>query len=145
MDEQTEAQLLNRINSYLDAIEGSAETAGGFVIEQTPLLAQEYLAWVFWDAVFCAACWLVPLLLMGILMFKLIRAAWKFDNREDNGPDDPPATVIAITVAIFLTGFPTAAVVCYARDAMRVSVAPRVVLLEKATTLLHRAPGAQAK
>lgn len=119
-------ELQTRITQYLDAIESSAETAGDFVVEQTPLLAQEYLAWMFWSNVFIAALTLLVAAVCGLICYLLIRASKKHPG--------------VLAEAVFLSGFfglVCVAIACTAAyDAIKVTVAPRVVLLEAVKDLL---------
>ena len=119
-----------RIDGYLGAIESAANKAGEFVEEQTPLLAQEYLAWEFWSSL--AAC--VALFVLGVTLFAAIFVSWKRIVGDETYEDHPEVLVVAailLAASILPLGFSAE----NGFRALKVSVAPRVVLMEKVMEL----------
>ena len=124
MDKTFTDSIQDRVEGYLDAIESTAGTAGEFVVEQTPLVAQEYLAWVFWGSVFWASLMGVVILGIAIVFRKLFAWAWAFDGSDDRTSIDPPATVFVVGGAVIILSLPVIAFVCSTLEAIRVTVAP---------------------
>jgi hypothetical protein len=117
--------LTKRITSYLDAVEQSASKAGEFISEQTPLLAQEYLAWEYWSNAICMPFIALAAIAVGILVAWMVRAS-KDASCMDREIALHGATVIgglAFPVCALLFG------VCL-MNAAKVVIAPRVVLME---------------
>lgn len=137
MDEQ----LRERLEKYLETIEEAASQAGGFVMEQAPLVVQEYLAWRFWSDIFACVISVViataVFFLAGYLRDKATK--WKADSWEDknNRKGSIAACFIAQSLAIGLTFIPVGIATF---DAVKVSVAPRVVLIEKVADLRNPKP-----
>lgn len=138
-----------------------AEKAGDFAVEQTPLLVQEYLAWMFMDSAIRAVAWAMVLLGMMAIAIGVVR----FINRlEKSAIDDyakkraeyeaappnrfasPPheidkdnytfARIMTIVVAVMLCTFPLSNAVERAIDAAKIKIAPRVVIVEKISELV---------
>lgn len=124
-------ELQQRLTMYLDAIEASASKAGDFVVEQTPLLAQEYLAWEFWSSVMlCAASALVLVVLCAVFL----RVWWAVKAEKDFDFNDHPEMMFLVIPLLFVA----LGVGCVAHNganAVKVKVAPRVVLMEKIAEL----------
>lgn len=111
-----------RLNDWLDSLEKMAEKGGDFLGEQIPLLVQESLAWEFWYAIFALAA-LLPL---GIAAFALF---WRTkETIKDFG--DEPASFIPF-FAFIATGICLAFSIGNAHNAVKVKVAPRVVIVEQ--------------
>ena len=122
-------ELQNRLTAYLDTIEESAATASEFAAEQMPLLVQEYLTWIWWSSLIFGLPCLLGAIAAAVLFFVGAikegraggRATWGF-----------PCAMISLLAFI-----PLCAGVCAsAATFVKVSVAPRVVLLEKVTELM---------
>ncbi|QDV61115.1 hypothetical protein [Crateriforma conspicua] len=130
-------EMQERISAYLDAVESSADVAGNFVLEQTPLVAQEFLAWTFWGSVINGCLWGVLLVALAVPAVKLLRYAWKFDMSE-NGlkGETPPASVFAFLFLVVVLIGPATGAISEFRTAARTAIAPRVVLLEKVADML---------
>jgi hypothetical protein len=112
-------ELKQRVLSYMDATER-------MVSSEMPLVAQEYLSLVFYAGTAgCVACGLVAVA-SGIALFMSTRTPWDF---EDARPMVGFASCILIAVAIAIFSINS-------YELLRVSIAPRVVLLEKAADLI---------
>ena len=127
MNEEIKSEVGSRILSYLDAVESSASSAGEFIAEQTPLVAQEYLAWCFWGAMLMFA------FALFVIMFSvfLMRLAVKW--YRDDCTMEAGFFVLIVAIGGMLLG--SFMVALAAERAVKVSVAPRVVLLEKVAEL----------
>lgn len=115
-----------RLTKYLDALE-SAVAAGA---EQAPDVAREFLAWQFLSSVLAAATSLVVLAMVTYLM---IRFVWPACKRDD--PDSAAIVIVGYPIGIVLMGLCVVFCLFDITRAIKVSVAPRVVLLEKVAEL----------
>lgn len=132
------AELLDRLaESTADLIgwiEKSTNSGASFVQEQAPLVAQELLAWTFWQAVIYMGISLVVIIvtfLSAKYACKLI-AECKCGNDEDRLLGKIAVTIMSILVMVM--GFCIGCV--YFLATMHVLIAPRVVILEKVKDLL---------
>jgi len=105
------------------------EAAEGFVVEQAPLLVQEILAWGFAEHLIYALLWGVFGLTLLISVVKLCRFLYKVE------PDGEVAWVVGLfgSGVSVLLGFVS---FCYALEVVKISVAPRLYLLEAFKGLL---------
>lgn len=134
MDESLKAEINERVMRYLDAIESSATEAGSFIVDQTPLVAQEYLSWYFWEAAIASMAsvtGLIGLLVVTVLLCKAVKRNWQKIRQGYNEP------LLIIPAAVLGVAFCScgAIAVTNVRMAVKVTVAPRVVLLEKVQEL----------
>lgn len=124
------SDVRDRIEGYLDAIESAANTAGGFVVEQAPHVAQEYLVWRFWSNVAIAIVCAVVI----IVWLAYVRRIWKLAgdtvyhsiNAEFATKVSGSLIMLPAVVGFLVSSF------C----AIKVCVAPRLVLLEKVSSLI---------
>ena len=125
-----ETEIQHRITAYLDAIEQSAGTAGSFVSEQTPLVAQEFLAWTFWCG--CLQCLVSSIAIIALWAFiRWTYKAFKGPKYFDDGPGIPVAMIGTFVISLLI-----ASAYKGGYDAAKVSIAPRIVLLEKVSSLV---------
>lgn len=131
-------ELTNKLNEsgaeLLDWMKGAAENGGDFVAEQAPLLATEIVAWHFWSSVFCAGVGVAFVVLFLIAAFVFFRVATSCTS--DQFSDGHPKAVLGVIggsacvlVAAMILGL---AVVGNTYEAIKASVAPRIVLIEYA-------------
>jgi hypothetical protein len=128
---QLRDDVRERVARYMDAIEATASDAGEFVTEQMPLVAQEYLQWCWFAAIIKAtamAAVVVVAVIGCILVWVRTRNSYKRDDKE--------LRTLSLTVTAFVGLFFGGLAVTYTLDAVKVSVAPRVVLLEKVSELV---------
>lgn len=123
-------EINQRIVSYLDAIESTASTAGEFVAEQTPLVAQEYLAWYFYSSLMASAFCLVVMLVTAYAIKKVYRL---LVPKGGDLSQHPEVTLLLFPAILLVLSCFFA--VYNASYAVKVCVAPRIVLLEKAAEL----------
>jgi len=128
MTDQTQ-DIESRINSYLDTIESSVTTAGDFMLEQTPLVVQECLAWYFWESLIYALMYTSCSIVILWWISKVL-------NRIDfkNLGDHPEIILLVVPFSLGVTSVIMAVENILA--VFKVIVAPRVVLLEKISDLM---------
>ena len=122
-------EIQQRITKYLDAIEASAQGAGDFVSEQAPMVAQEYLAWVFWSSALGA----VGLLVAGCsgLVFGFLFLKRFLIDKDFMDHPELTLTIVPVVLSCLAVGFGFK----NASTFLKVTVAPRIVLLEKVSEL----------
>ena len=120
--------IQERITGYLDAIESHADKAGDFIVEQTPLLAQEYLVWYWWEHALVLAGGVLFLLTVPFSIYLAYKVGKIFREAEPVIGAGILA-LIGLIAGLSMIWTSTAHVI-------KVSVAPRVVLLEAAKDLL---------
>ena len=97
------------------------------MMDQAPLYIQELLAWEFWSSSIYAGVFLVATIVVFFVLKKLFKVV---------GNDDlvVPVIIVSVIAAVLLPfGFITSV-----RDAVKVKVAPRVVLVEKIQSVLKK-------
>ena len=115
MNEELQTKLLE----YLNSIEGTISEASDFARAELPLVAQEYLAWVWWGN-------LVLLIAGGVgLLVGIGLMRWSVKATSDDGGVILAMGGIVLTVCGSLLTIPSTS------RLVKVSVAPRVVLIEK--------------
>jgi hypothetical protein len=127
MDDELKAKLL----TYLNEVEAAATTGKDFLIEQAPLYVQELIAWEFWSSVMATGCTLAVALAIGLFLRWWFPFSAKF---QDTSYRDGTRIMFGIWGGAAIAGCLVMAVVS-ASCALKVSVAPRVVIVEK----LHEA------
>ena len=136
MANQFSDDIRQRVVAYMDAVEASAGTAGEFVKEQTPLIAQEFLAWTFYESFLWAVIGGVAAL--AVIATGLIATNWVWRGERDdvlkNG--HPPFAVLPLFAAVVMGGCLAGLCLKHVSIAIKVSVAPRVVLLEKVAEMI---------
>lgn len=126
--------MLWSCGTCIDKLEGAAETGGEFVAEQAPLVIQEYLVWYFWSNVLEACAGMALIILAVVIAVVCWRnfKAWFVCNKY--GWVEPWIAVPVIVCAVMCV-FGALPICLGIHDAVKVSVAPRVVLIEKAAEL----------
>lgn len=118
-------EIKQKMVEYLQSFEAGMKKAGEFSAEQAPLVVQEFLAWEFWGAVFIAAGFLfMAVILTIILIVVYCRRTDEFERFMIGVFGGAP--VLALYIA---SGIAT-------HDALKVTIAPRVVVLEKISELV---------
>ena len=125
MNEEFIVGVETRITKYLDAIESTSSHAGDFVLEQTPLVVQEFLNWYFYSHLVYGLTWLFFSLIFGVVSLVL----WK-----KFAEDDALGTMMAISISTM--GFLFIMFVVNAISVVKVTTAPRLILLEKVGELI---------
>jgi hypothetical protein len=123
-------EIQQRISSYLDAIEKHAQGAGEFATEQAPIVAQEYLSWMFWNStIIIAACALV-ITVCACIVYMSVRSIVRTKDPWDDHPE-----ALFLVFPIMFIFFSVVHTVDNIQVSVKVKVAPRVVLLEKVAEL----------
>lgn len=122
-------ELQDRLLEYLGSLDGAVRQAGGFVAEQAPLVAQEWVEYEFWsNALQCAG-----LLGVGLLLLLLLLWLARQQYRRENEPWIVGAVIcFALMCPAFGIGFG------HGIRAMKAKIAPRVVVLEKLASLTEQ-------
>jgi heme/copper-type cytochrome/quinol oxidase subunit 2 len=120
MDEALKAQMVEFAKRLLDA----AETGATFAAEQTPLLVQEWLRWELASSLIYAG---LAVVVIAACVYGCVRAV-KMKNSDDAENMFLACFVMGI-VALVVAGINT-------HDAIKVWVAPRVVIVERIKGLL---------
>lgn len=114
------------IVEYLKTFESGLKKAGDFSMEQVPLVIQEFLAWQFWGSVTaCCGCCLAILIISMIHKY--------VSKRVSSGSDAMVLNHLLCGVGVVIA---TPGVIISFVSALKVSVAPRLVILEKISELL---------
>ena len=125
MDQETKDLLLKYLQAGADRIErGSA-----FVEAEIPLVVTEYLNWC-WAAHLCGIC--LGVLLIAAYIPLSMACKWSFKKYKDTDEDGYEVLGVILglsAVGLVIAGTVTACFNTY--QLVKVSVAPRVVLLEK--------------
>jgi hypothetical protein len=119
-------ELQDRLLEYLGSLDGAVRQAGGFVAEQAPLVAQEWLAWQVWSNLAAAIVWLVLAIACGVVA----RRCWIGQQKND----DAPWFIGYVCGGLGAFVFVIISVVC-AYESGKAHFAPRVTVLEKITEL----------
>jgi hypothetical protein len=125
-------ELQDRLLEYLGSLDGAVRQAGGFVAEQAPLVAQEWIQYEFWSNVISCVALIVP----GLV---LLTAALLFLRRQFRDLDYPwfLGTLVGLAISIPL--------LCVGIDcgihALKAKIAPRVVVLEKIADMYQSVEG----
>lgn len=133
MDKALEERLLK----YMDYVEGAAKGTADFVTEQAPDVVNQFLAWEFWYNVFLTAIWVTLTLTFYLIWRRNYPKTMAADAEaaEASHNAEPWRTVLLTAVCVCsgaLFGIMGAVDAC---DALKVAVAPKVVLLEKIAEL----------
>lgn len=120
MDAETKALLLK----YLEAGADRLERGAAFVESEIPLVVQEYLSWYFWSGLLIA----LSLLVLWVAVAGSTLFLWSL-NKDDKESSEgaifmSAVTAISLPFILFVSG--ANVIKC-----IKVSVAPRVVILEK--------------
>ena len=123
MNEEFQSKALD----YLERLEGAVENGGMFVAEQAPFVVQEYLAWVFYSNLLGMFVFIVLSVLGVVASVRVTKATW-----DESLGMHPVCTfawigVVVLSCMAFVSAY----------SLLQVVVAPRVVLLEKLSTLMQ--------
>lgn len=138
------SKLIDNINEVVSFIKTSASDSLNFAKDQAPLVVQEYLQWEFWSSL---GAWALMLVIVSCLL-AVSRKLYKYATNTSlyeakygyTTKSMQEAQVLAMCVCVILT---TGSIItfmvnscCYGGSAIKAKVAPRVVVLEKISSLL---------
>lgn len=114
------------IVEYLKTFESGLKKAVDFSMEQVPLVIQEFLAWEFWGsmAIAISCCFAIA------IVFPLHKAGCKISDPSSEG------RVLTHIFSVFAWIILSVAAITEFVNALKVTVAPRLVILEKISELL---------
>ncbi len=127
--------LEQNISDLVLWIKTTATATQGFVTEQTPLYIREFLSWYFWEAVFYASistvllCVTLSVALWAAKKYSKLRAKEIEKGIEFNGSSEN--FQIAMAFALVASAVLLIPLSINAHNALKVKVAPRVVLVEE--------------
>jgi hypothetical protein len=148
MDEATKQAL----NQFVQDIVKGAQATAHFAVEQTPLVVQEWLNWIFWSNLINGLLGIGVILFLAYLAFLWApNVAYTLSyNSAKSSPyclkeaqcgaagieSKNVARLAGGVVWVFVNIFAASATASYLLTALKVVVAPRVVLLEQFANLL---------
>jgi hypothetical protein len=129
-----QTKLEGALADILKLLTEGAQAVGTAAQQEIPLLVQEILLYRFWEAVVWGSLLLIPVL---VLLYT-IRRAWMYKNIPDNADDEDVQfgcvfVSLMLTLGLIFTG---SASLSYYMDAVKISIAPRLYLLEQVKTLV---------
>ena len=120
-----------KLLEYLETMESGIEKAVDFSAEQAPLVIQEYLTWMFWESIIAGTALLLAAIGAWILL-RIIYWATKEASQVDKEMARSIAWGIAFLANIIVLPFSGLNYMI----ALKVVVAPRVIILEKLAELV---------
>lgn len=129
--------IIENINGITEWIKQSADAVGHFAKEQTPLYVQEYLNWYFWDYAINAIV-LFLVFLIGLVMLIWALFPLRKSQIQKGLKSYDQWWCIPVAVAIFIMGMFGILMIDQAKEAVKVKVAPRVVVLDQAARIIKR-------
>lgn len=121
MNEKTQEILM----SYMGKAEGALQNISDFASDQIPLVIQEYLSWQFYGSVINAIVFLTILSLALYLLNMLVNWTLKQTASDDIGPGVFGSFILLLFSLFMIAGF-----IYHSKEAVKVSVAPRVVIVD---------------
>lgn len=131
MNEEIQAKLAQ----YMQYLEDGLKTGADFTAEQAPLVVQEILAWEFIQYVVYGLAFLVPIMILLAGIYKLS----KYWNSSDENTAFP-AIMFSLIFFIVSAGL-FMGVIHNTMGALKVTYAPRLIIIEKATELAGNVMG----
>lgn len=124
-------EIKKKMIEYFEAMEVAAGKFGDLAQQEIPLVLQEYLNWQFYSNLFLGIGWFV---LLG-LFFAFFKRLADFAKKEHGYESPEYAFSIIIAIVSLLIG--TGVLFGCSYQCVKVSVAPRVVILEKVGELAN--------
>lgn len=127
--------LEQNISDLVLWIKTTATATQGFVTEQTPLYIREYLSWYFWEAMFYVSisaallCLTLSVALWTSKKYSKLKAEEVKRDIRYNG--DSEGYLIAMGVSLVASFMLLLPLFINAHDALKVKVAPRVIIVEE--------------
>lgn len=133
-------RLIERLEQTLDWAQEGAAVGADFVAEQTPLYIQEMLAWLFWYHVSVAAAWaLIMFVVTKVLLSSLRKCFTRLKGTPRSSDAEFGYEVGVVASIIGIVGTNIAGIICvfvYGLYALKVYIAPRVVVLDELSKLI---------
>lgn len=127
-------QLTEQLKPVVDWLKAALDTSGQFVQEQSPLVVQEYIAYVRATSTLYVVFGVLIIVVAALLMRTVLR--YLRSGEETSEATDAVHVVLGvIAIVLFIAG--PVAVVNHTDDCLKAWCAPRVLILEKVSDLLH--------
>lgn len=150
MSEQTkQTEQVTEISQYTKEfanwVKESAEKTQNFLEGEIPIVIQEYLTWIFWDNISTVLIWLFFFIIATVVQVYNLKASKK--NIEDSNNhatsfwdhyNSDSLQILQILLFISYFGLMMSffiGVVPSVKNCIKVKVAPRIILIEKASDL----------
>jgi hypothetical protein len=134
--------LEQNINDLILWVKTAATTTQGFITEQTPLYIKEFLSWYFWESIFYVSiftallCVTLGIALWASKKYSKLRAK-ELENGERYGGRSENFQ-ITMAISLVASGMLLLPLFSNAHDALKVTVAPRVIIVEELTHKLKK-------
>jgi hypothetical protein len=131
--------IKNKLIDWLQYLEEGMKSASDFTAEQVPIVIQEYLALYFWESAFYCGIGVLLIFLGAVTYFIVARPAmkkWAGPNRTTEAEDSMGVIGMIASITLPVGGTTLSTIMTYYM--IRVTVAPRVVILEKVSELLRQ-------
>jgi hypothetical protein len=124
-----------KLTQYLEELVATLKEGGQFAMEQLPLFVHEYLSWGFWESVIWGA---ILLSASSILIYMAKLFFNKYNGYEPTSYLDDGHMLYIIVSGISAIGsiFAVVGAITNILTAIKITVAPRVYLIENLTNLL---------
>lgn len=120
--------LQETLLTYLSQMVEAAKDGVNWTVDQVPLVVQEYLTWMFTMNVIVACIFLVVACGLGYFARRLY--LWGQDECDD-------AVIVSVIIGVLGVGGCMAGFIYNGLNAVKIKVAPRVVIIEKAADILN--------
>ena len=124
-------ELQTRLTKYLDFLDTTAKDGTDFLIEQAPLVVQDFLTWEFWHHILYGV-WLliIPALLLAALICGWI-ALYRYYSKGDAEHGEPAIMgLLGSFIGLAIIASISTCGIKHWLMALKIHVAPRVYLLE---------------
>lgn len=127
--------VTDKLKGYLEKLEEGATKGVDLLQEEVPLYVKELLNWMFYDAVISAGMLVFLAFITSMFALKFHKVASGQNNNWDKEPWFLlyiPVVALSIASIIMITDAAISA-----KKAVKVSVAPRVVVVEEITKIVN--------
>jgi len=131
MDEK----LKEKMFEYLSGIEALVKDGSNAAVEQLPLIAKEFIAWEFGSSIFLCAMFSIFMCISFYISRKLLKTACTLQN----GDSMEFPVYVGLVVTLVIGCITASAATMGAYRAVKVSLAPRIVLIEKVLKITQSA------
>jgi len=137
ISEETDKQLARALEGMMNTLSSGKE----FVLEQSPLVCQEYVAYTMIEAIVVMAIQLVAVIALGVIILKSVKAGrkdkWEAMHNVLVVVFGTMAWALICILAVAGTGSKGIDGDAAYKRALKAKFAPRVLLLEKANEMLQ--------
>lgn len=141
MDEKLKEQGIAYLSKMLNQLEKGTD----FVVEQTPLVVQEYLTWSLWESVILSVFLIIPIFVGWVVYHYWWKAAKEWDLPSYSCGFDQGTRTVSRVVAIVINWAATIILsinsIMYVLQAVKIWLAPRVFLIEQLAQFVKQTRG----